>query len=88
MKKRNPETARKVRELRRLLGGRRAVVRAMAAASSSSLKRWEWRECRPIRAHVYLVDDTYRLVTDKICRMAERIGKAMLRKSRKRYKRL
>ena len=75
MKRRKLNTARKIRELRRLLGGRRAVVRVMQAASSSSLKRWEGRECVPLRAHVHVVDETYQL--------ARRMGKVMLGKLRR-----
>ena len=67
--------AQKVQELRRLLGGRRSVVRVMKAASSSSLKRWERKECSPLRAHVKLVNETYSL--------ARRMGKEMLRKLRR-----
>ena len=52
----------KVREMRMELGGRRAVVREMRAASPSSLKRWERRECRPISAHVVLVNEAYKRV--------------------------
>lgn len=74
----------KVRELRRLLGGRRAVVRVMKAASSSSLKRWERRECSPLKAHVHLVDETHKIVVNKTYRLARRIGQAMLRKSKRR----
>lgn len=74
----------KVRELRRLLGGRRAVVRTMKAASSSSLKRWEGRECSPIKAHAQLVDETHKAVMNKAYRLALRIGKEMYRRSMKR----
>ncbi|MBI3046252.1 MAG: hypothetical protein HYY86_01750 [Candidatus Harrisonbacteria bacterium] len=74
VRRRKKDTAQKVRELRHLLGGRRAVVRTMEAASSSSLKRWEQKECSPLRAHVKLVDETYGL--------ARRMGKVMLRRLR------
>ena len=57
--KRKLGTAFKVSELRRLLGGRKSVVCVMKAASSSSLKRWENKECKPIPAHIHLVDKTY-----------------------------
>lgn len=79
--KRKSDTARKVRELRHLLGGRRSVVRVMKAASSSSLKRWEQRECSPIKAHVRAVDETYsrarlmsRVMLKKLRRMEELVA--------------
>ena len=52
----------KVRELRRLLGGRRAVVGELEATSVSSLKRWEKRECMPLRAHRWLVNEKYPVI--------------------------
>lgn len=65
----------KVRELRALLGSRRTVVHVMEAASMTSLKRWEKRECDPLQAHVRLVDETYV--------MAKRMSKALLSKLRR-----
>lgn len=62
MKKRRRLTvARKVRDMVRVFGGKRATVRVMGAASPSSLKRWMNRECRPVKAHMLLVDNTYGL---------------------------
>lgn len=57
--RRNPDVAEKVRELKKLLGGRRVVVHYMRAASVSSLRRWEYRQCKPLRAHRHLVGDVY-----------------------------
>lgn len=59
MKRRAVSVSQKVRELVRMFGGKRTTVQVMGAASVSSLKRWMSRECRPIRAHTLLVDDTY-----------------------------
>ncbi|MEK9170196.1 MAG: hypothetical protein AAB674_00945 [Patescibacteria group bacterium] len=57
--RRRLDIAGKVRELRNWLGGRRSVVRMMDAASPSSLKRWERRKCKPLRAHVRSVNEAY-----------------------------
>jgi len=73
--RRRRSVSQKVREMVRVFGGKRATVRVMGAASSSSLKRWERKECSPLRAHVKLVDETYSL--------ARRMGKVMLRKLRR-----
>lgn len=69
----------KVRELRTLLGSRRTVVHAMGAASVTSLRRWERRECSPILAHRKMVNETYenakrmsRALKDKFYRDMER----------------
>ena len=61
-RRRQLTTGEKVRKMRVGLGGRRAVVEVMASASVSSLKRWERRECSPIRAHVRDVSDAYRML--------------------------
>lgn len=73
MKTRKLGVSGKVQKLRISLGGRRKVVGVMKAASSSSLKRWEKKECNPLRAHVRLVNETYDL--------ARRMG--MLKRFRK-----
>src|SRR3989344_5331555 len=57
--KRNLSTSEKVRKLVGLFGGKKVVVEVMGGASSSSLRRWMSRKCRPILAHVLLVADTY-----------------------------
>ncbi len=62
----------KVRELRSLLGSRRTVVHVMEAASITSLKRWERKECSPLRAHMQLVNETHA--------MAKRMSRALLSK--------
>lgn len=71
-KRRQLSVSGKVRELRCLLGSRRTVVQVMEAGSMTSLKRWERRECSPLRAHVRLVNETHA--------MAKRMGKALLGK--------
>jgi len=63
----------KVRKMVHIFGGKRATVRVMKAASSSSLRRWMNRKCRPLKAHVFLVNDTYE--------MAQRMGKELERKN-------
>lgn len=69
----------KVRELRTLLGSRRTVVHVMGAASVTSLKRWERRECSPLLAHRKMVNQTYedakrmsRALKDKLHRDMDR----------------
>lgn len=74
-KRKRLDTAGKVRELRSLLGSRRVVVEVMGAGSVTSAKRWERRECRPIRAHVLVVNEAYV--------MAKRMSKALLNKLRR-----
>ncbi len=71
MKKRKLDTGGKVQEMRIELGSRRAVVQWIGAASTSSTKRWERRECKPLRAHVLLVRDAHQRVkaTKKMRRM-------------------
>lgn len=78
-KQRRLDTAGKVRKLRSLLGSRRTVTHVMGAASMTSLKRWERRDCVPLRAHVLLVNDTYL--------MAKRMSKALLSKLQRDYMR-
>ena len=65
----------KVKELRISLGGRSAVVDAMKSASRTSLRRWENRQCSPLRAHVRLVNETYEI--------AKRMGMLKIRQKRK-----
>ena len=74
-RRRKLDTCMKVRELRSLLGSRRTIVHVMEAGSMTSLKRWEKRECNPLRAHVRLVDETHA--------MARRMSKALLSKLRR-----
>ena len=69
------DLARKVRELRNWLGGRKSVVRMMDAASPSSLKRWERRECKAIRAHVRSVNEMHVV--------ARKMGRVLLKKLRR-----
>lgn len=78
-KRKRLDTAGKVRELRALLGSRRVVVEVMGAGSVTSAKRWERRECHPIRAHVLVVNEAYV--------MAKRMSKALLNKLRRDYMR-
>lgn len=78
-RRKNLDTAKKVRKLRSLLGSRRTVVHVMAAASMTSLKRWERRECTPLRAHVRLINETYV--------MANRMSKALLDKLQRDFER-
>lgn len=72
MARRRLNLAGKVRETRLILGSRRAVVDVMDAGSVTSLKRWERRECMPLRAHVHLVNEAHE--------MARRMGKALKRR--------
>ena len=59
-RKKRLSTSQKVREIVRILGGKKPTIREMKAASASSLKRWMNRECQPIQAHVHLIDDTHK----------------------------
>lgn len=68
-------TGEKVRELVRLFGSKGAVVQALGATSKSSLKRWVRRECKPLAAHVILVNDAYG--------MAKRISGPLVRNLRR-----
>jgi hypothetical protein len=75
-RKRKRSIVRKVRKLRKILGGRKPVVHFMGAASTTSLKRWENKECEPLRAHVQIVDKTYDLIKNsKIEILIKRIQK-------------
>ena len=78
-RRKNLDTSRKVVRLRSLLGSRRTVVHVMGAASMTSLKRWEQRECVPLRAHVRLINETYT--------MAKRMSKALLSKLQRDFER-
>ena len=60
MKRRRKGVREKVVEMRVILGSRKEVVRFMEAASVSSLKRWERRQCNPLRAHHQLVYSKHR----------------------------
>ncbi len=63
-RKKQLNTSEKVRYLYGILGGYRAVVDVMKAASPSSLKRWQHGRCKPLRAHVDLVERTYEMAKD------------------------
>ncbi len=58
---RRKNTVAKVREMRRLCGGRKRVVREMRAASVSTLKRWD-NGVQPIAAHILIVNATHKRV--------------------------
>ncbi len=62
MKRRRKTFREKVVEMRVLLSGRKRVVEFMGAASVSSLKRWERRQCQPLAAHVQLVNSNHKEV--------------------------
>ena len=77
-RKKRLNTSEKVRYLYSTLMGYQAVVDVMKAASPSSLKRWQHGRCKPIRAHVDLVDRTYQMAKD----MGERMLYLMERNKR------
>ncbi len=75
MARRKMGVSEKVRETRLILGSRRAVIDVMNAASVTSLKRWEGRECMPLRAHLHLVNEAHE--------MARRMGKVLRRRMKR-----
>jgi len=75
MARRKLTISEKVRETRVILGSRRAMVDVMDAASVTSLKRWEGRECVPLRAHALLVNEAHN--------MARRMGKVLKRRMKR-----
>ena len=77
MKKKRFDVIDKVRTLRCTLGNKE-TVRAMRSASVSSLRRWANRKCRPIRAHVRLVNETYEI--------AKRMGMLKVQQKQKKSK--
>jgi len=77
MKRKRIDVIDKVRTLRGTLGSKE-TVRAMESGSVTSLWRWAHRKCRPIRAHVRLVNETYEI--------AKRMGMLKVQQKRKKSK--